>query len=241
MLKQLTFALLTITVLAGGGVGRAAPLDPLGETTGFVPPDLDTLKCENKVARNVRKAAKCIAVRCHKKYAIARFKNNPFDEQECEDTCRLKYNTLSAKIEGCPACLGTTAREALYDLVLDWLNQNNDLIYCEGSEPFGLPVEGFVPDGRASLHSEGFVGKQVGLGMACNLKCIIKAADTIYRGSTFNLQACQDKPCLWKYESLNDQVDDDAPACLKEPQRTALHDAYEQFIDTNNQLIYCHE
>jgi hypothetical protein len=111
-----------------------------GGNSGFVPPDENTEKCANAVAKNLRKLSACVS-KCEIKRATAAFKEKSFDPAACKQaTCRAKYDAAVAKLLGstpalCPACLDTVAQGNLADLVVAFTESNSARIYCAGTMP----------------------------------------------------------------------------------------------------------
>jgi hypothetical protein len=113
-----------------------------GDDAGFVPPDQDTLKCEQKAAKNLRKLRRCIG-KCHSRAAAAAFAGKVFDEEACEETdpkksCRAKYDKAAVKLAAtgtCPGCLDAAHQATLADQLEPDLDGSNGQIYCAGSTP----------------------------------------------------------------------------------------------------------
>ena len=238
MMRRLALAAVLVGALAGGSALASTPLDPGGDDAGFVPPNRDALHCEDNVARNLRKAMKCIGVRCHRKNAIFLLKGRNFPEQSCEKRCTDKFHELDNKLVGCGACLDADARAALLTSAQDYMRAHNGDMFCDGTIPFGDGLTGAVPPGRLSLHCEQFVTKQVALAMGCIEKCHIDKVDGRFGGGTFLDEDCENI-CRIKYESLNAEVDSACPTCLKFAQRTAIFGAIEDFLDQKNGDVYC--
>jgi hypothetical protein len=116
---------------------------------GFVPPDKNTDKCEDTVAKHLKTLAGCV-MKCQIKEADSALKGKPFDEAACEEgvgkptSCRAAYNKATAALLGlktqiCPVCLDATAQGGLADSLMTFLNQNKGQIYCAGTAPLQAP------------------------------------------------------------------------------------------------------
>ena len=135
-----------LIVLAAAPLCTASP--PFGgDDGGFVPPDKNTAKCEDLVATHLKKLSACM-MKCQIKQADFARKGKQFDEEACEQgtgkpvSCRAAFDNASAKLLGrktpiCPACLDATAQSNLADLVVNFIDTNNGLIYCGGAPPPG--------------------------------------------------------------------------------------------------------
>lgn len=104
---------------ADNGAVFCAGSVPLGDDdTGWVAPDVTTLKCELVVAKNLYKLRYCVA-KCHYKAAKYAFKGLGFDDELCESgdplhSCLARYNLYRDKIVPlCPSCLDAAAQDGL--------------------------------------------------------------------------------------------------------------------------------
>ena len=237
MIRPLSLITLLLTSLAVCPAW-AGLLDPTGDDTGYEPPSVTILKCEVGVARNIRKLAKCIGVRCHRKAAVAAVKLRGFSEELCEDDCNQKYHELDFHNVGCDACLDATKRQTVADDVVQYMDDHNGDVFCDGTQPFGNDDTGFVPPSFPSLHCEQFVAKQMGITMGCIYQCHYEGVSNAFGGGTFVDEPCEDR-CRIKWDRLNDGVDAFCPPCLKVAQRTAIYEAFEGFIDRTNGDIFC--
>jgi len=112
--------------------------------SGLVPPDANTGKCEDLVAKNLKTLFVCMT-KCHIKQADAALKGETFDEEACEQgtgkpiSCRAKYDKATSKLLKaaiCPACLNTEGAQGhLADLATSFVENNNAQIYCAGTTP----------------------------------------------------------------------------------------------------------
>ena len=91
--------------------------------------------------------------KCQTKQANAARKGKVFDEEACEEgtgkpvSCRAAYDKAQAALLAktvtvnkvkqpiCPACLDATAQSNLADPVVNFIDNNNGLIYCAGTTP----------------------------------------------------------------------------------------------------------
>src|ERR1041384_4937941 len=94
------------------GVGSAIAGTPFGgDDSGFIPPNKDVAKCEERVAKELGKAANCV-LGCHRKRAKGSLADDTA-EDTCESTgqaassCKGKYNKVTdnaSKIKSlCPS------------------------------------------------------------------------------------------------------------------------------------------
>jgi hypothetical protein len=113
-----------------------------GDDPGFVPPDKDTGKCEDSVAKAISKLHGCFA-KCQIKNADSAVKAAAFDRNACEvagvKSCRAKYDAGVTKLLVKPcqstACLGAAGQGALADGAQALLQELQAQIYCEGTTP----------------------------------------------------------------------------------------------------------
>jgi hypothetical protein len=245
----------TINLLATAGAntafrGVAVAPSSGAPTTGFVPPDKNTGKCEDGVAKNVSKLAACIR-KCHIKAADSAFKNAVFDEEGCESvgpkSCRGKYDATAVKLAAlgtCPACLDATAQGNVVDLVTASLDSETGTAYCAGATPFGGDDPGFVaPDADTGKCEDSVVKITSGLA-SCVSKCEIKQADTLFKNGVFDKSACEiggTKSCRGKYDIASGKLDVKpiCPACLDPTARGTVADGARSFLETLEAHIYC--
>jgi hypothetical protein len=113
---------------------------------GVVPPDKNTSRCENTVAKHLAKLARCIT-KCHRKQADFALRGKSFDEEACEEGsgkrgCRAAYDTASRSLIAkgiCPACLDAAAQGNLADLMTTFLERNNGQTHCAGTTLLPVP------------------------------------------------------------------------------------------------------
>ena len=251
--------------IADLGVNEVTALDVIGYTpvtadsgdeSGFVPPDKNTAKCEDAVAKNAAKLADCILKKCHIKQADAALAGKSFDEEACEQgtgkpvSCRTAYDNATAALSAkgtCPACLDASAQGNVADLVTAFLEDNNGLIYCAGSSSFGGDDTGFVPPDKNTAKCEDAVAKNVAKLADCILKkCHTKQADAALAGKSFDEEACEQgtgKPvsCRAAYDKATPALvaKGTCPACLDATAQSNLADLVTTFLDDNNGQIYC--
>ncbi len=112
---------------------------------GFIPPDANTAKCEDAVAKNLATLATCIT-NCEIKQADKALKGMPIDLTACENdvtkptSCRAIYDKHSATLLAktppiCPPCLDATAQGHVADLLTTFLDDNNGALRCTGTMP----------------------------------------------------------------------------------------------------------
>jgi len=115
---------------------------PMPKDSGFVPPDRHTLRCEDGVAKNIRKLKSCIES-CQVKAAAAAFRERTFDEAACRKnkpikSCRAKYDMRQAVLLArgiCPSCLDAIHQATLANQVENDLAASNGALYCSGTIP----------------------------------------------------------------------------------------------------------
>ena len=113
-----------------------------GDDPGFVPPDKDTGKCEDSVAKAISKLHGCFA-NCQIKNADAAVKASAFDRNACQvsgvKSCRGKYDAGVTKLLVKPCqtttCLDAAGQGAVADGAQTLLQQLQAQIYCEGTTP----------------------------------------------------------------------------------------------------------
>ncbi len=117
-----------------------------GDEGGFVPTQVDVLKCELKFNRNVEKLVKCIGLKCHRHWVDFSFRGHPpFNETACEETdpaasCAARFAAANARLPvGCPPCLSAAAQSAVFSAVEQAIDQRLGLAYC--GSPSGAFVE----------------------------------------------------------------------------------------------------
>jgi hypothetical protein len=247
----------TITLLATAGTNQAfrgvaiAPSSGSGGSpSGFVPPDKVTGKCEDGAAKNVAKLGSCVR-KCHTKLADLALKGKPFDEEGCESTgpksCRVKYDATTAKLTQkgtCPPCLGATAQGTIADAVMSSLDTEVGTIYCGGTTAFGDDDPGFVPPDKNTGKCEDGVAKLVGALATCVGSCQTKQAATLFKGGTFDLDACEAtgvKSCRGKFDVASGKLDKTpiCPSCLDPGARGTVADGAAAFLGQLKPSIYC--
>src|SRR5262249_10252343 len=143
------------------------------EDSGVVPPDRRTAICENTVARRLMTLMGCFT-NCQTQQARGRTS----DEEACEQgagrplSCRAAYDRASNALLNratpiCPGCLYATAQNNLADVVTDFLERNNGLLYCAGTTPLGDDDPGFVPPDQKTAACEATVAKHLAKLASC--------------------------------------------------------------------------
>ncbi|HEY2385886.1 MAG TPA: hypothetical protein VGK30_02910 [Candidatus Binatia bacterium] len=245
----------TITLLATAGPntafrGVAVAPSSGASTTGFVPPDKDTGKCEDGAAKNVSKLAACVR-KCHIKAADSALKAATFDEEACESngvkSCRGKYDAAVVKLVAkgtCPACLGQTAQGTVADSVTSTLDSETGSAYCAGTTPLGGDDAGFVPPDKDTGKCEDSALKITSSLSSCVVKCQIKQVDTLFKAGTFDETACQTggaKSCRGKFDVASGKLDVKpiCPGCLDPGARGTMADSARSFLEALQAQIYC--
>ena len=246
----------TINLLATAGTNEAfrgvtiAPSSGASSTSGFVPPDKITGKCEDGAAKNVGKLAACIR-KCHVKAADLAAKGKIFDEEGCESTgpksCRGKYDATTAKLTQkgtCPACLGATAQGTIADAVTTSLDTEVGTVYCAGSTALGGDDPGFVPPDKNTGKCEDGVAKLVGALATCVGTCQTKQVAVLFKGGTFDADACEitgAKSCRGKFDAASGKLDAKpiCPPCLDPTARGVVADGARALLQQLEPQIYC--
>src|SRR5262245_51048070 len=120
MTRRLAIAALVAWALAAGTARAQTPFG--GDETGFIPPDDANTKYEVKVGKNLAKYQKC-HLKCHEKRA--KQKLDEVGEENCEGTCKTKYDTSNTKLTApalAMACLSTDSVRATWHGTLDAQN-----------------------------------------------------------------------------------------------------------------------
>ncbi len=233
---------------SGSATPTATPTPP------FVPPDKDSVKCEDGVAKSLAKLATCVR-KCHIKQAATAFKGTTFDEEACEvggsASCRAQYDTASAKLIGksiCPACLDATTQSGLAGLLFNALEAEVGDVYCAGTTAFGDDDPGFVPPDKDTAKCEQQVAAIVSTLATCVGKCGIKQADVEFKGTSFDKNTCESAgkaACRTKYDAASAKLEPKpqkqptCPACLDVPARAQLGDSVQDFLKQQHSQIYC--
>jgi len=261
-----TFGDSPYTVASTNPIVVLAPPTPTAtpEDSGFVPPDANTGKCEDLVAKHLRTLSGCIA-KCQIKQADAALKGKSFDEEACEQgtgkpvSCRTAYNNATTKLLGrtpaiCPPCLDATAQSNLGDLVENSIETGSGLAYCAGTATVGGDDPGLVPPDANTGKCEDLVVTHLRTLFGCMTKCQIKQADTALYNAThskqkvFDEEACEQgtgKPvsCRTAYNNATTKLLGRTPAicppCLDATAQSNLADLAVNFVENVNGLIYC--
>ena len=105
------------------------------EDSGFVPPDVATLKCEAAVAKAAAKQWAAIA-KCHSKAASAALASRTFDEEGCEAAAAAKFDKSTGNLKACPPCVQGASLTAIRTYVETTGDATNGMFYCAGTTPF---------------------------------------------------------------------------------------------------------
>lgn len=212
-----------------------------------MPPDAATASCEVAIARRLGRLSDCTR-KCHLTQTSSALQGIPFDDDACEDgtptSCRGTFDTSSAAVPACPACLDGTAQAGVADQVMQFVEQSNGTVYCDGTVPFGGDDTGFVPRNAAVASCEGSISRALKRYAACLVKCDRKQASALAGGTTFDANACKfTKPtsCRSAYNlaSTNALLVGGCPACLDATAQAAAADAVAGFVAGIRSSIYC--
>ena len=150
--------LVVVMLLLAAAAARVHGSLPFGDDDGgFVPPDKNTAKCEDAVAKKLAHFLSCVLI-CHVKAADKALAGKMFDEDMCENgptktgsSCLEKYEAAADRVlkkATCPACLDATAMMSLTSQGETFLDNLNGAIYCGGAPtatPTPLPTSTPVP------------------------------------------------------------------------------------------------
>jgi YVTN family beta-propeller protein len=99
---------------------------------GFVPPNADTERCESLLSNSL-KAFAVGTFRCHNRRVTRTFHSRPYDNQRCEARTQNRVTRARDRLERsgtCPACLNSSARDALAQQIKAIVDASNSLTYC---------------------------------------------------------------------------------------------------------------
>ncbi len=197
-----------------------------GDDSGCVPPSATVEKCESRVATDSGTKLVGGILRCHQKAVDAAIRGLPFQEEECEDATAARFESR-AEISGCP-CVEV---DELSDVARTLADQNNGLIYCEGSVPLGGDDAGFVPSNSVPRRCEHHVNRASAKLVVGVLNCHRLAARAAVFGQTFDEESCEQR-AVAKFLSTN--ITD--CGCVNLPALAALVTTQ---LDVGNFYFYC--
>jgi YVTN family beta-propeller protein len=155
---------------------------------GFVAPDDDARKCENKLLKLTANLVKAI-VKCNRKAAEAAFKSRSFDFAACETDARAKYDEKVAALGPCPACVSANA-SSLGDSTQNVARGLNGAVYCEGTTTLPGDTLGLVPTSDGAVACGKRQGRNVAKLTKKLGKCYRKLADGAFKGRAVDTGAC---------------------------------------------------
>jgi hypothetical protein len=213
-----------------------------GDDSGFVPPSAPVKRCEEAMNAVAFRLKVCIAG-CHDDAAKAGAAGQPFDDEPCEQSCRVDYDLKAGRAGGsrdsCPACLDAAGRSALGDRAAAFADGLAGPVYCAGTVPFD-ETGGFVPPDRDTLRCVRLVAHSVSSLLKGFRKCHFHAARLAFRGEPFDEEACEQRSTA-KFARRRDKLvlKGACPACLDAAGQDAIADQVETYAEDVNGAIYC--
>ena len=231
----LGLAALLASMLVTGAARAGRPLG--GDDGGFVPPSKPVARCEDTVAKILRKDAACLD-RCTFKAARATFfKGAPFEDEPCEQACGAAFVGAANRLRArniCPPCITQLSAAAVAMANEQATDAASGLVACTGTTPLGGDDAGFVAPDKTTGKCELAVGKQLSRLDQAIIACHIKAADAAFRRTSFDEEGCEDA-AERKYDRTIAKLTG-CPNCLD---ATALKTQIGTNADVGNGLIYC--
>jgi hypothetical protein len=232
--KHLLVVVVGLAAAIGAGAARAGT--PFGgDDTGFVPPDLGTLKCESSVTKNAAKLTLAVSL-CHIKAADAGVKGKTFDEDTCQSAARGKFDAANLKLT-CPSCVDSKAIGDNVESMLD--TAANAGIYCDTTSgtPFGGDDAGDVPASKAAEKCQNLTAKQLALLVGTVSKCHNKLAAQALKGKSFDEEVACENPAVSKFNAFTAKLTN-CPSCLS-ALLAGLGQAVADGVDAQLGTIYC--
>jgi len=231
----LGLAALLASMLVTGAARAGRPLG--GDDGGFVPPSKPVARCEDTVAKILRKDAACLD-RCTFMAARATFfKGAPFEDEPCEQACGAAFVSAANRLRArniCPPCITQFSAAAVAMANEQATDAASGLVACTGTTPLGGDDAGFVAPDKTTGKCELAVGKQVSRLDQAIIAGHIKAGDAAFRRTSFDEEGCEDA-AERKYDRTIAKLTG-CPNCL-DP--TALKTQIRTNADVGNGLIYC--
>jgi hypothetical protein len=117
-------------------------------------------------------------------------KGKPVDVPACHAKARAKFDRTTARLQGCPPCVGANAKR-LADQLETLLDDTNALIYCDGTHPLLSEHYGLASDDRDAGKCQRKTAGELGRLGASLVKCHVTAAGAALAGGAFADQACE--------------------------------------------------
>lgn len=240
MQARLTALALGAALLTASATPAGTPLG--GDDGGFVPPDGNSKRCEERVlgqALGKGKLFSCLT-KCHVKAASVALKSGTFDDTACELGCIAKYDAVGYP-GACPACLDGTGRHAIALQIEAYIDAAMGDVYCAGTTAFGDDDGGFIAPDKSTDKCEGKAAQNVIKFVAgCVRLCHFKAVRHALRNEPSDDEACEGD-CLAKYDTVRDKflAKGICPPCLDATAQHGLATDAEAFVDGLNGAIYC--
>jgi hypothetical protein len=225
------------------GVTAAIAGTPFGgDDTGFVPPDEQTLRCENRVDRLFGNQTKGLA-RCATRQLVRLFSGKVTDAVEAETCKTAAHAETEAALDGLVdkhICTHECSDKANFALGVSLIDQTIEiftgLLACEGTKPWPGGDDGGakIPSTRKILRCELRVGEAALELSAAEDHCQRKLADSRFKNRPFDEDACH-AAAEARYDRAVAKLRN-CPRCLN---RSGLKVPIRAFVDGDNQGIYC--
>jgi hypothetical protein len=235
-MARLIVLVVGFAVLCGTGTARAGRRFG-GDDTGFVPPSRSVARCEDMVAKLLRRDAACLDGCTFRAAGRAFFQGKPFDDEQCEARCGTAFISRATGLLArniCPPCITAVSPAVIVMINEQASNAGTGLVACAGTVPLGGDDDGFVAPDAATGRCELAVGRNVSKLDGALIRCHVNAANVALRGGAFDDEGCEAE-AERRYDAANATLTG-CPLCLDAvrmgTQLRASHDAA-------NGLIYC--
>jgi hypothetical protein len=232
MTRCLAIAALLVGTLAALPARAGTPFG--GDDAGTISSDPAAIKYENKVGKTLGKLNKCV-LKCHVTRATGKKVTNDSEEDGCETTCGMKFETTVGKAAAsAPAstlCLVPVSVENVWVALLDG---NNSQIFCESTgTAFGGDDTGWLPSSSDVLKCQKKLSSIVAKLLQCQSKCHASQASGKITSST-DEDTCE-TTCTTKYNSSTGKLTG-CPGCLN---TATLATTLLAQGNSQNGLVYC--
>ena len=171
------------------------------------------VRCGNVVAASAVKLSLGV-LRCHARAALVGVKGKSFDEEPCENGPRARYDAVTARRAGCPACLDAVTVGDRTQSGADALA--GAAIYCDPRSGRHIGDDtAFVPADRATARCENRVAANLGALLRAAFKCRRLAANAQLKARPFDVAACE-QAAKTRYDAGTAGLEG-CPACLDAP------------------------
>jgi len=147
------------------------------------------VRCGQRVAASAVKLSVGV-LRCHVRAATLGVKDKNFDEEPCENRPRARYDALTARPTGCPACLDAVTVGNRTQSDADAVA--GGAIYCDPRSGRHIGDDtAFVPADRTTARCENGVAANLGALLRAAFKCRSRAANAQLKGRSFDVAGCE--------------------------------------------------